>query len=217
MWKSVKIARRSTDVAPRGSIPYSMQPVKYLTTAETEAFFGAVPEEKIRDRLMFDLIYRHGLRRSEAALLRLESIQGDRIWIGRVKNGISGEYPLHPTTRKLLALYLTSRRSPENPFLLTTRQSKSNRPISPSTIYQAFRGYAILAGIEQDHQHVHVLRHSIAVHLMNAGWSAEDVQDWLGHKCISSTMIYGKVSNQRREKNYEDTVDSGEIARTTFN
>jgi site-specific recombinase XerD len=47
--------------------------------------------------------------------------------------------------------------------------------------------------------------------------SLEDVQDWLGHKCISSTMIYGKVSNQRREKNYEDTVESDEIARTTFN
>lgn len=51
---------------------------------------------------------------------------------------------------------------------------------------------------------------------MNAGWNAEDVQDWLGHKCISSTMVYGKVSNQRREKNYEATIRSPEIARSLF-
>jgi len=51
---------------------------------------------------------------------------------------------------------------------------------------------------------------------MNAGWGAADVQDWLGHKCISSTMFYGKASNQRRERNHERTVDSPEITRTAF-
>jgi len=76
--------------------------------------------------------------------------------------------------------------------------------------------YAKAAGLQQDQQHVHVLRHSIAVHLMNAAWNAEDVQDWLGHKCISSTMIYGTVSNRRREKNYEETVASPEIAKSVF-
>ncbi len=201
----------------RGSIPYSMQPVKYLTTAETEALFQAIPEDQERDRFLFDLIYRHGLRRLEAALLRLENVQGSRIWIGRVKNGVSGEYPLHPSTKKLLGAYLVSRRNPENPFLFTTRQSASGRPISPATIYEAFRKYARLAGIQKENQHVHVLRHSIAVHLMNAGWSAEDVQDWLGHKCISSTMIYGKVSNRRRERNHENTLQSPEVARTIVN
>ena len=93
-------------------------------------------------------------------------------------------------------------------------QSTDDRPISPSTIYNAFRKYAALAGIQRENRHVHVLRHSIAVHLMNADWSAADVQDWLGHKCISSTMIYGTVSNQRRERSYEATVDSTEIAKT---
>jgi integrase len=205
----VKISARTEE-----ALPYTMRPVTYLTRTEIEAFFRAIPPNHSRDRLMFDLIYRHGLRRTEATLVRLANTQKDRIWIGRVKNGVSGEYPLHPATRKLLAAYLGKRRNPENPYLLTSRQSKE-RPISPSTIYQAFRKYAQAAGLQRKHQHVHVLRHSIAVHLMNAGWGAEDVQDWLGHKCISSTMIYGTVTNQRRERNYEKTVASEEIATTT--
>jgi len=212
MWKSAKIGTRRVGV--NGPIPYSMQQVKYLTTAETEALFRAIPESAVRDRFMLDLIYRHGFRRLEAALLRLENVQGNRIWIGRVKNGVSGEYPLHPSTQSLLATYLKRRRNPDNPFLLTSRQSGNDRPLSVSTIYNTFKKYAILAGISQENRHVHVLRHSIAVHLMNAGWSAADVQDWLGHKCISSTMIYGTVSNQRRERNYEATVESEEIANT---
>ncbi len=214
MWKSAMIGVRRVGV--NGPIPYSMLPVKYLTTAETEALFQAIPESAVRDRFMLDLIYRHGLRRLEAALLRLENVQGDRIWIGRVKNGVSGEYPVHPSTQRMLATYLKRRRNPDNPFLLTSRQSGHDRPLSVSTIYNTFKKYAILAGISPENRHVHVLRHSIAVHLMNASWSAADVQDWLGHKCISSTMIYGKVSNRRRERNHESTIQSPEIARTSF-
>jgi len=216
MRKSAKIGGLGVGATVRRSLPHCMQPVRYLTRAETEALFRAIPLAAVRDRVMFDLIYRHGLRRTEAVILRVANVQDDRIWIGRVKNGVSGEYPLHPSTRKLLAVYLAERRVPQSPYLLTSRQSRDGRPLSPSTIYECFRKYAVRAGIPKENRHVHVLRHSIAVHLMNAGWGAEDVQDWLGHKCISSTMVYGKVSNQRRERNYEHTVASSEIARTFF-
>jgi site-specific recombinase XerD len=49
---------------------------------------------------------------------------------------------------------------------------------------------------------------------MNAGWDAADVRDWLGHRDISSTMIYAQVTNKRREERYRATVRSREIART---
>jgi len=62
-----------------------MAKVTYLTKEETEAFFRSIPLEQRRDRLLFDLIYRHGLRRQEAALLRTESVKDGRIWIYRLK------------------------------------------------------------------------------------------------------------------------------------
>jgi integrase/recombinase XerD len=180
----------------------------YLTKVEVERLFAAIPNMDGRNRLLFDVIYRYGLRRQEVALIRREHV-GERIWITRIKGGVSGEYPIHPTTRRLLWEYL-ERRGP-GPYLFTTRQSNS-RPMSASTIYQLFRGYADTAQLPQDRRHPHVLRHSIAVHLMNAGWDAADVQDWLGHRDIASTMVYAAVTNKRREARYEEALLSDEIA-----
>lgn len=183
----------------------------YLTKGEVERFFDAIPTGDAADRLLFDLIYRYGLRRVEAAVLRRENLSVGRIWISRAKGGVSGEYPIHPTTRRLLWAYLSARGEDASPYLFTSRQS-GNRPISATTIYGRFRRYAGAAGLASDRRHPHVLRHSIAVHLMNAGWDAADVQDWLGHRDIASTMIYAAVTNKRREAKYEEALLSDEIA-----
>jgi integrase/recombinase XerD len=182
----------------------------YLTKAEVERLFAAIPTVDGRNRLLFDVMYRYGLRRWEVALIRREHV-GERIWITRVKGGVSGEYPIHPTTRRLLWEHLEQRGPEVRPYLFATRQSDS-RPMSPSTIYQLFRGYAEAAELPPDRRHPHVLRHSIAVHLMNAGWDAADVQDWLGHRDIASTMVYAAVTNKRREAKYEEALLSNEIA-----
>lgn len=61
---------------------------------------------------------------------------------------------------------------------------------------------------------MHVFRHSIAVHFMNEGVDSADVKDWLGHRSISSTMIYAQVTNKRRDATYQRVRSSKEIART---
>jgi integrase/recombinase XerD len=154
------------------------RPLTYLTKEQVEAFFAAIPEGQARDRLLFDVMYRYGLRRSEAALLKREYLSDRCMWIHRVKGGVSGEYPIYPTTRRLLWSYL-SEAPDEQPYLFATRQTR-DRPISTSTIYVLFRRYARAASLPEDRLHPHVLRHSIAVHLMNSGWDAADVQDWPG-------------------------------------
>jgi integrase len=53
-------------------------PFSFMTKEETEAFFAAIPPAKIRDRLLFDVIYRHSLRRGEATLVRLDHIKRGR-------------------------------------------------------------------------------------------------------------------------------------------
>ncbi|MBV8546605.1 MAG: tyrosine-type recombinase/integrase [Acidobacteria bacterium] len=183
----------------------------YLTKAEVERLFAAIPDKDGRSRLLFDLIYRYGLRRIEAALIRREHLSDGRIWITRVKGGVSGEYPIHPRTRRLLWAYFAERGEDGRAFLFVTRQSGAGR-LSPSTIYQLFQRYAEAAELPVDRRHPHVLRHSIAVHLMNAGWDVADVQDWLGHRDIASTMVYAAITNKRREARYEEALLSNEIA-----
>lgn len=137
-----------------------------------------------------------------------------RIWIQRAKNGISQEYNLHPASEKLFELYLAKRGEDNNPFLFTSRESGNEKPISKGLIYHLFNKYAAKAGIAPEKRFVHILRHSIAVHLLNAAWDISDVQDWLGHKDIRNSTIYGKISNRRREMQFQKLLKSDEIANT---
>lgn len=151
-------------------------------------FFGLL---ELADRLMFDPTHSHRVRRRKATLLRVEYPQGGKIWIGRVNNRVSGAYPLHRVTTSLLATWKEQRQEEAGPYLLTSRREQSCRPFPSSTVYQRFRKYAQRAGLPTGLRHDHELRHSVAVHLMYAGWDAAQFQGRLGHRRISLTMIYG--------------------------
>ncbi len=212
MGKNVKMVSRKGKATEMHLVQaITARNLAYLTKVEVERFFHVIPRENSRDRLLFDVIYRHGLRRREAVRIRREHLTDGRIWVTRVKGGVSGEYPIHPTTRRLLWAYLNERGEDENPYLFTSRQSRLVS-MSATTIYSLFRRYANQAELPPERHHPHVLRHSIAVHLMNAGWDAADVQDWLGHRDIASTMVYAAVTNKRRAAKYEEALLSEEIA-----
>ena len=211
--KSINIAWLLRVLNPVDGRSTRRSEIFYLTKEEVEAFFRRV--ESLRDRLMFDLIYRHGLRRKEVGLIRLSDLLPDgTIWITRVKSGVSGPYQLHPVTRRLLNQYLRERRDDKGAYLLRGKQRRTT-PISASLVYQLFRRYAADAGLPEERRHVHVLRHSIAVHLMNEGLDVADVQDWLGHRRISSTLVYARITSKRRRATYARFVQSREIATTT--
>ena len=86
------------------------EPIKYLTQDEVKRLFRRI--ESSRDRAMFALIYYYGLRVTEATLIRPEDIffERNRIYIRRVKSGISGEKPLFSRARRYLLDYLEERK-----------------------------------------------------------------------------------------------------------
>ncbi len=215
MKKSVTLPRlvKKTTVSSGEKPPQKAIP--YVSKAEVERFFHAIPPENVRDRLLFDMIYRFGLRRGEAALIELDdiSLENETIWIRRLKRGISAGYRLHPRTLALLRAYLPLRDWGGNRFLFQSPQRRG-RALSASFIYQRFRAYATAAGLPANRRHVHVFRHSIAVHFMNEGLDSSDVQDWLGHRSLTSTMIYAQVTNKRRDQTYQRLTQSQEIAET---
>jgi integrase len=187
--------------------------IKYLARPEVERFFRSIPERNTRDLLLFDLIYRHGLRRSESGLLELEDVRDGKIWIARRKHGLSGAYPLHPRSKELLARYLKERPEDGSVYLIRSRR-RGDGPLSGGEVNRLFHAYATAANLPADRRHVHVLRHSIGVHLANADWDISDVQDWLGHRDISSTLGYFRITNKRREAKARSALRSREIART---
>ena len=67
-------------------------------------------------------------------------------------------------------------------------------------IQNLFRHYAAEAALPRDRRHLHCLRHSVAVHLLDAGEEIDFVRDHLAHKSIQSTMTYAQISDTRRNR-----------------
>jgi integrase/recombinase XerD len=197
----------------RSRRPREQRPVKHYTKEQAERFFGAIAEENIRDLLLFDLMYRHGLRRGEAALLELGDFQGDQMFVARLKGGDAHWHPLHRRSRTLLRAYLAVRPPDRCPYLFRGKQ-RSRYPLSEEAINYLFQRYATAAGMPRELRHAHVLQHSIGVHLATAGWDIADVQWWLGHKDIESTAIYFQVMPERVATKYRMLLRSRRLART---
>lgn len=191
---------------------WSARRVRYLTRAQVERFFRAIPASDLRDRALFALMYRYGLRRREVAWLKTADIESERVWIAREKGGISGEYPVDRSLARLVARYRNARTTNgENPFLFPSAV-RVGLPISPSTIYARFQRYARSAELPPETWHPHVLRHSVATHLLTAGWDLIDVKEWLGHRKLESTLVYLSVTPKRRESAFRLALASGELA-----
>ena len=63
--------------------------------------------------------------------------------------------------------------------------------------------YGAIAGLPLAKMHFHCLRHSCATALLSRDVAIEEVQDHLGHTDIRNTMIYAKVTNQKRNRKDE--------------
>src|SRR5512143_1978820 len=101
--------------------------IHFLTLDETIRLFRAIGTHR-RDRALFLVAYRHGLRASEVGLLRVEDLDSKalRIMVHRLKGSHSGAHPLQPDEAKVLKAWLRTRPD-ASPVLFT---SKRGDPIS---------------------------------------------------------------------------------------
>ncbi|HSF29809.1 MAG TPA: tyrosine-type recombinase/integrase [Candidatus Tectomicrobia bacterium] len=116
--------------------------------------------------------------------------------------------PLCRHTAKLLRSYLRAR-SEVGPYLFTGRKE----PLQKRQVQELFADYARTAGVKA--RSVHALRHSMAVHLLQAGRGIEYVADHLGHKNIQNTKIYAQMTNPLREQVFRDLEQHPKIVRVT--
>jgi integrase/recombinase XerD len=68
--------------------------------------------------------------------------------------------------------------------------------------------YGEMAGIDQKFCHAHIFKHTCATHLFDKGFHVEQVQDWLGHVNIQSTMVYAHTTNERRSQMANELRDT---------
>ncbi|MCH8874957.1 tyrosine-type recombinase/integrase [candidate division KSB1 bacterium] len=100
--------------------------IKYHTQEDLDRFFAKLYNlSPPRDYALFSLMYYFGLRASEIGLIGLDylDLKRNRIWVTRLKGGVSAEYPLPRSTRLLrrLKTYLNSRGLSDRDVLFLSR------------------------------------------------------------------------------------------------
>jgi integrase/recombinase XerD len=175
---------------------WTAQKIQFLTQPELRSLFRVMTRK--RDRALFFLAYRHGLRASEVGLLHVDDLNlaQQRMTIHRVKCSLSGIYPLRADEVTALKAYLRERKSPSPSLFLSQRGT----PISRRQLDTRMKHYGELADIPASKRHFHVFKHSIATHLLDAGADLRLVQDWVGHASIKKTVMYAQLTSRRRDE-----------------
>lgn len=168
----------------------------FLTQDETRRLFAAITDK--RDRALFLTTYRHGLRACELGRLHRADLDLSRarLTIHRAKHSLDGIHPLQPDELKTLRAYLKAR-TDDLPYLFLTNRYT---PIDRRTVWHLMQQYGKAADLPTEKRHPHVLKHSIATHLLDAGADIRFVQDWLGHANIQNTTIYARLTSTTRDE-----------------
>lgn len=148
-----------------------------------------------RDKAIFALAARLGLRASEVGKLRLAQLNLDtgELYVHRLKGSVSAEHLLPPRVLRLIKAYLRVRGKQPGPLFL----SREGLPISRSTLDRLMKRYGRAAGLPASKCHFHALKHTAGMLALQHGDLA-DVQALLGHKDPKSTQVYADVHNSRR-------------------
>lgn len=159
----------------------------------------------IRDRLIMDLFYQTGVRRSELIHLQISDIdfQGQAIKV-LGKGNKERLIPINRDLRLQIEHYLELRKE-TFPSILELGQlflTKKGKPLYPKLVYNLVRKYLSYV-TTQEARSPHVLRHSFATHLSNNGADLNAIKELLGHASLAATQVYTHNSIERLKQIYQ--------------
>jgi integrase/recombinase XerD len=147
-------------------------------------------------RTLLMVLYGTGMRRAEIARLKISDIDSQRMVIHVVngKGGKDRDLPLSPALLETLRAYW--RWLKPRTYLFPSRNYRDReQPISDKAVWQACTKAAEKAGIRK-RVSPHLIRHSWATHLLEAGTDLRTIQLLLGHEDLEVTARYLHLSEQ---------------------
>jgi integrase/recombinase XerD len=194
---------------------------KYLTQAEVEKLLELVDSSGVpytrqtealqsRDRAMLYLLYATGLRVSELVGLETHNIDTETEYV-RVKGKGDKEriVPFMPAAGERLMQYLEQARPALKPQTDHVFVNNQGLTLTRQAFWKILKALALQAEIKT-HLSPHVLRHSFATHLLQAGINLRSLQMLLGHSDLSTTQIYAHVTPEHLKKAFRKFHPRGE-------
>ena len=187
---------------------------KHLKDEEVMRLFNVV--KNYRDRAMFMLMLRCGLRVEEVANLSLAAIdwRRKRLYVFNGKGQKDRVVYISHDTYDALAAYVKQRLSLRvKKVFLVEKGTHKGKPLSVRGIQKRMEYYGNKAGLLVS---CHQLRHTMATQLLNADADLVSIQDLLGHSRLKTTQRYCRVSNLKVQRDYFNAMQEV-MKRTAIN
>jgi integrase/recombinase XerD len=178
---------------------------------DIRAFLSVI--EKPRDRAMFLVLLRTGMRIGELLNARVKDVHMNdkRIDIIEASKTRTGRVVyLSDDAHTALKIWL-KQHDPHIPYLFYSQQRNA---FGYTGARNVFVKYIKKSGLAHKGYTLHCLRHTFASELLNAGMRLECLQHLLGHECIEMTRRYARLTNITRKEEYfkaMDKIEKGEI------
>lgn len=182
--------------------------LKYLTTEQISALLRApnlYNERERRDAVLLSLLYDTGARVQEICDLRIRDVrlESPSIVILTGKGRKTREIPIVANTVNLLSGYIKGKRLTgvhllDHPLFFNQRR----QPLSRGGVTHILNKYASKVDSIFIPEKItpHILRHSKAMHLLQAGYNMVIIRDWLGHVSVQTTEIYARLDIDTKRK-----------------
>src|SRR5512147_1303591 len=172
---------------------------RHLKDDQVRRLFAIIRDP--RDRAMFMLMLRCGLRVQEVAQLTVDAVEYGRrqIFVSHGKGAKDRVAYMSEDARSALQAYLARRSSKAKALFLVQKGPMKGNPISVRGIQKRIEYYA-----RKNHLSVscHRLRHTMATQLLNADADLTTIQDLLGHSQVTTTQRYCRVVNLKVQRDY---------------
>lgn len=160
-----------------------------LDRSELLALLAAAKAKRERDWLMMLIAFSHGLRASEVVGLTPDNFHHGEITVERLKGSEQTTQPLISDENPLL-----NERAAVFAFLRNFHGKQRLFPITRERFWQLMQEHGASADLPKHKRKPHILKHTIAMQVIRTA-GVENVRAYLGHKSMSSTGEYLKVSD----------------------
>lgn len=202
----LEICRRLVEI-PSAKTPKTME-VEFLSVRAVQRVVEAASND-LRDLAIVSLLYDSGARVSEVCGMTVGDLTFSRPHTAKVlgKGRKARVIPLSSQVGEILSRYVSSVR----PHAASTEPlfvNRSGNPLGRAGVAYVLQKHVTAAHSSHPEEvpsksHPHIMRHSKAMHLLDAGVNLIYIRDFLGHESVTTTEIYARASTEAKRRAIE--------------